>query len=97
MCMKYSGNTTSSVIAIIKTRTKVSKNRKGPPACGNGFETAYLAFAKGHIIALELGGSDDQFNVVPQFEDWQGKANGEWRQMEVEVGKVMQIRSCWLR
>lgn len=77
------GNTTLAVLAVIRHR-KTSK-RKGPPSCGNGFDTAYLPFAKGHVIALELGGSDNQYNVVPQFEDWQGKANGAWRQMEIEL------------
>lgn len=74
---------TQSVLAVIRHR--VTTKRTGPPACGNGFETAYLPFAKGHVIALELGGSDASFNVVPQFEDWQGKANGAWRRMEIEL------------
>jgi hypothetical protein len=83
-CMKYAGTTTQAVLATIRPRT--TAGRPPPPNCGNGFDTSYLPFAKGHVIALELGGSDEPFNVVPQFEDWQGKLNGAWRQMEVALG-----------
>lgn len=85
LCMKYSAadHSTQSVLAVIRHRR--TQKRAGPPACGNGFQTAYLPFAKGHVIALELGGSDVSYNVVPQFEDWQGKANGAWRRMEIEL------------
>lgn len=82
-CMKVIGENTVSVLAAIKTRN--TGKRKGPPACGNGFETAELAFAKGHVIGLEIGGSDNSYNVVPQFEHWQGKPNGAWRMMEIDV------------
>ena len=78
MRMKVSGSTTLSVLAKVQKRP--TRNRNPPPECGNGFETAYLPFAKGHIVALELGGSDNKYNVVPQFEMWQG--NGPWRAME---------------
>lgn len=92
-CMKLSGAKTVAVLGLIKVRA--SSNRDSPPACGNGFETDYLAFAKGHVIALELGGSDHRNNVVPQFEHWQGKPNGAWRQMEIELkdhaGKIMLV------
>jgi hypothetical protein len=83
-CMKYAGTTTQAVLATIRPRS--TAGRPPPPDCGNGFDTSYLPFAKGHVIALELGGSDEPFNVVPQFEDWQGKLNGAWRQMEVALG-----------
>jgi hypothetical protein len=76
-------NYTLSVLGCVQKRT--TKKRDSPPSCGNGFETAGLPFAKGHVIALELGGSDDPYNVVPQFEYWQGLPNGAWRQMESEV------------
>lgn len=82
-CMKCDGVTTQAVLATIRTRTSAGRN--SPPACGNGFQTAKLPFAKGHVIALEVGGSDDPMNVVPQFEDWQGKPNGAWRQMELKL------------
>jgi hypothetical protein len=96
-CMKKSGAgddaTTLAVLAEIRVRK--TSGRDSPPICGNGFETAKLPFAKGHVIALELGGSDDPGNVVPQFEDWQGKPNGAWRQMEIELmqhhGKMMLV------
>lgn len=83
-CMKVSGQNTVSVLAAVKKRG--TSKRKPPPTCGNGFETAYLPFAKGHIIALELGGSDNASNVVPQFEKWQGEGNGPWRMMEQTIG-----------
>ena len=82
-CMRIAGTTTTAVLARIRVRP--TAERAGPPACGNGFDTARLAFAKGHVIALELGGSDHPANVVPQFEHWQGKANGAWRQMEIAL------------
>ncbi len=92
-CMKLVGSKTVAVLGLIKLRS--SSSRDSPPACGNGFETDYLAFAKGHVIALELGGSDNCNNVVPQFEHWQGKPNGAWRQMEIALrahaGKTMLV------
>lgn len=92
-CVKIVGTTT--VAALAEIRIRPTSNRKGPPKCGNGFETARLAFAKGHVVALELGGSDKASNVVPQFEHWQGKPNGAWRQMEEELkahhGKMMLV------
>jgi hypothetical protein len=87
-------NNTLRVLGCIQKRG--TKDRESPPACGNGFETAGLPFAKGHVIALELGGSDDRYNVVPQFEDWQGKANGAWRQMETEVYNIALPNSLML-
>lgn len=87
LCMKYTpvGHSTQAVLAVIRHRG--THKRQGPPECGNGFQTAYLPFAKGHVVALELGGSDASYNVVPQFEDWQGKPNGAWRKMEIELQK----------
>lgn len=90
-CLKVVGNKTVAALARIKKRS--TSKREAPPVCRNGFATAGLPFAKGHVIALELSGSDEAHNVVPQFEDWQGKQNGAWRQMEVdllnEAGKLM--------
>jgi len=85
LCMKYDAGKSRTEAALCLVQHRKTSNRKGPPDCCNGFETAYLPFAKGHIIALELGGSDHKYNVVPQFEDWQGKPNGEWRQMELDL------------
>jgi len=97
-CMKYNGDKcTTAVIARIQARE--TGDRDGPPACGNGFKTDATAFAKGHIIALQLGGSDDPYNVVPQFEWWQG--NGPWRKMETELeaynGKLMLVEMTYNR
>jgi hypothetical protein len=95
LIMKYNDEDyTTTVLGYIQHR--VTKNRKGPPACGNGYDTSYLPFAKGHVIALELGGSDDVYNVVPQFEHWQGKPNGAWRIMENALGDS-QCASCWMQ
>ena len=85
LCMKYDMGTSRTEAVLCLVQHRKTSNRKGPPDCCNGFDTSYLPFAKGHVVALELGGSDDQFNVVPQFEDWQGKPNGVWRQMEIAL------------
>jgi hypothetical protein len=86
ICMRHIANGgTFAVLGRINRRG--TSNRDSPPLCGNRFDTSYLPFAKGHLIALELGGSDNEYNVVPQFEDWQGKLNGEWRQMESALNK----------
>jgi hypothetical protein len=57
--------------------------RDNPPDPYSGFACGNSPYAKGHIMALELGGPDISENIVPQFGQWQGV--GEWRQMEVEV------------
>lgn len=64
--------------------------RELPPDCLCGFNTADTPFAKGHIMALELGGSDASFNIVPQYERWQGNPGaagdgGTWRDMELAL------------
>jgi hypothetical protein len=45
--------------------------------------TGMVDAQKGHIMALELGGPDLPWNIVPQWANWQ--ANGEWRRAEREV------------
>jgi hypothetical protein len=74
--------TPTAVLGVVRTRP--TTNRASPPTCGSGYRTDRLAFAKGHLIALELG-VDDQWNVVPQFEHCQGKPNGDWRIMEITL------------
>jgi hypothetical protein len=37
-----------------------------------------------------LGGTDDEWNLVPQFEHWQGKPNGEWRMMEITLRQALE-------
>lgn len=64
-------------------------DRDQPPNCHTGFVTEGTPFAKGHVMALELGGCDQSFNIVPQYERWQGSpgaANGaSWRDMELSL------------
>jgi hypothetical protein len=62
-----------------------SQGRESPPGCYCGFETLGTAFARGHMMALELGGCDDSENIVPQYGQWQGNQNGAWRKMEKAV------------
>lgn len=52
---------------------------------GNGIHrnTGIVDSQKGHIMALELGGPDLPYNIVPQWGQWQ--ANGVWRKMEMAV------------
>lgn len=68
---------------IISTTT--TKGRPSPPSPFSGFACENSPYAKGHIMALELGGPDIAENIVPQFGLWQGV--GEWRKMEDRVGK----------
>ena len=87
--MKCEANgTPTAVLGVVRIRA--TTKRDPPPKCGSGYETDRLAFAKGHLIALELGGVDDQWNVVPQFEHWQGKPNGDWRIMEITVKQKLE-------
>ena len=69
-------------------------DRLSPPRCLSGFDTDYTPFAKGHVMALELGGCDEtagagnarvSANIVPQYEKWQGGPGGAWRDMEVAM------------
>ncbi len=88
ICMLYDegrDNITTAVIGRVRFRkTKTRKTDK--LACGSGFDCARLPFARGHVIALEIGGTDNPFNVVPQFQRWQNKG-AEWRDMEEDVAK----------
>ncbi|HEV2495236.1 MAG TPA: hypothetical protein VG204_19430 [Terriglobia bacterium] len=67
-------------IAVITT-----SGRENPPQPLSGFACDRTPFAKGHIMALELGGPDISANIVPQYGLWQG--NGEWRTMETTLAK----------
>jgi len=88
-------NTPNSFILIDDTKRPLmlvgevfpqsSQGRSSPPGCYCGLETLGTAFARGHIMALELGGCDDSENIVPQYGEWQGKPNGAWRKMEIDV------------
>lgn len=96
------GENNRTLAALARIVTRKSKGRNTPPGCGNGFETAKTAFARGHVIALELGGSDQVCNLVPQFEHWQGLATGPWRQMESEIerlhnGRIMYVEIGYSR
>lgn len=64
-----------------------TRGRDIPPDCISGFETDFTPFAKGHIMALELGGWDGSPNIVPQYGMWQGLRTGQWRIMEVEMNE----------
>jgi hypothetical protein len=72
----------SPVMMVGEIFRQSSQGRDNPPLCANGFDTAGTAFALGHIMALELGGCDVSENIVPQYGQWQGNANGRWRKME---------------
>jgi hypothetical protein len=80
-CIQTMGTCTVSALAIIQPRDTVG--RPAVPACFNGFNTSDTAFAKGHIVSLDLGGPNISENVVPQFKFWQ--ANGPWRQLEADL------------
>lgn len=88
ICMLYDDGDHEITRAVIgRIRTRATQGRETADLkCGSGFVCAYLPFARGHVIALELGGSDNPYNVVPQFERWQNKA-GRWREMEEEIQK----------
>jgi hypothetical protein len=60
-----------------------TSGRENPPGPLSGFVCDRTPFAKGHIMALELGGPDISANIVPQYGLWQG--NGEWRTMETTL------------
>ncbi len=69
-------------------------NRLSPPRCLSSFNTDYTPFAKGYVIALELGGCDEtagvgnarvSANIVPRCEKWQGVPDGAWRDKEVAI------------
>lgn len=86
ICMLYDdakSDITTAVIGRIKVRKTDGRETKDL-CCGSGFECEKLPFARGHLIALELGGSDNKYNVVPQFARWQN-SGGEWRTMEEDI------------
>ncbi len=67
------------------------------PACISGFGTDNTPFAKGHIMAVELGGWDNSHNIVPQYECWQGLQGGPWRDMEVQIGNNPTVNTMIVR
>jgi hypothetical protein len=84
------------VAGLVEPRT--TKGRPGAPEPSSGLKvgvkwkevgsadtrnTGIVDAQKGHIMALELGGPDKPWNIVPQWGNWQ--ANGEWRKSEVQI------------
>ena len=53
--------------------------RENPPGI-KIFPTKDSFFDKGHVMALELGGADDQENLVPQFRET--NQHLAWKKME---------------
>ncbi len=86
---------------VIPTPTKGRPNAP-EPACGVAVSTSKSGVSyhwgglernegladmqKGHIMALELGGPDHPFNIVPQWAMWQ--SNGDWREFEKRVHRL---------
>jgi len=79
-------STAKHVVGLIVRQD--TKDRPSPPDCLSEFDTAYTPFAKGHVMALELGGCDISANIVPQYGQWQGNARGAWRAMEVALANA---------
>lgn len=71
---------------IVLTKTS---GRSGAPPSITGFSSVGTPdVQRGHLMALELGGPDVDYNIVPQFAQWQ--ANGEWRKQESEIAERAQ-------
>lgn len=81
--LRLLGNNTVGLLGLIQCRT--TKDRDNPPQPANGFNTAGTPFGNGHVLALNLGGTDDTRNLVPQWEQWQ--QTGAWRQVEVKCAE----------
>ena len=65
----------------------VTTGRGGAPDPSSGLDLTYSGFDKGHVIALELGGVDDEYNIVPQCRFFQ--QSGPWRKAEREILKII--------
>jgi len=65
----------------------VTTGRSGAPDPSSGLDLTYTGFDKGHVIALELGGVDDHFNIIPQCRFFQ--QSGPWRKAEREILKII--------
>jgi hypothetical protein len=77
--------TATKLVGVIHRQD--TSGRDNPPPCLSEFETFGTPFARGHIMALELGGPDISANIVPQYGCWQ--AVGDWRRMEVEIRETI--------
>lgn len=77
--LRLVGANTVGLLGRIQCRP--TNDRDNPPQPANGFNTAGTPFGNGHLLALNLGGTDDTRNLVPQWEQWQ--QTGTWRQIEV--------------
>lgn len=71
------------VWGIVDPRT--TSGRDSPPNIAI-FDTSDTFFDKGHLFASELGGGDDQTNLVPQFRFC--NQNGAWKQFENSIKQL---------
>lgn len=60
-----------------------TSGRASAPGPSTGVDLVYSGFDKGHVIALELGGVDDPYNIIPQCRFLQ--QSGPWRKVEREI------------
>ncbi len=67
-----------------------TKGRQSPPVI-DIFATENSFFDKGHLLALELGGSDDQSNLIPQFREQNQR--GEWKRLENQLRE--RAKAAW--
>jgi len=81
--LRLVGTNTVGLLGLIQCRP--TNDRENPPQPANGFNTAGTPFGNGHVLALNLGGTDDTRNLVPQWEQWQ--QTGVWRQVEVKCAE----------
>ncbi|WP_102226417.1 DNA/RNA non-specific endonuclease [Acidimangrovimonas sediminis] len=70
-----------------KLKACVTTGRASAPDSAGGADIKYKPEDRGHVIALELGGVDHPFNIVPQLRFWQ--QTGDWRKMEREILKLI--------
>jgi hypothetical protein len=68
---------------VVEIFPQSSHGRDSPPGCLCSSEMPGTALGCEHIIARELGGCDDGKNIVLQYGEWLGKANGDWRKVEI--------------
>ena len=60
----------------------------------NGYPTgATYGLDKGHLMALSMGGSNINLNIIPQSSQWQ--QSGGWYQMEANVYNFAKFKYDW--
>ena len=89
-----SNNTVCVTGVVIPISTGSPKRPDAPEPFNGGTVGLDVNRDRGHIFGLNLGGVNDNFNIVRQDAPWQ-RNGGEWRRFETTIHRFAAAKYAW--